>query len=220
MTSNNLYSLVLASQSPRRKELLGWLEIPFEIISEDIEEVSELKYPQEICEDIAKQKGIAVYNKLKQKDEFGKNYFPLIVSSDTMVCLSDKIYGKPKDVNGARTMLLELSGKSHEVITSVYIGFNDKETGEFKEVIFSGKTQVTFDNIDEDILEIYLSSGDSLDKAGSYGIQGQGLSFISKVEGSYTNVVGFPLSNFLAQLKIVLGHKEDNRGDWRAKFNA
>lgn len=220
MTSNNLYSLVLASQSPRRKELLEWIDIPFEIHSEDIEEVSDLVHSQEICEDIAKQKGVAVYRTLESNIEFGNTYFPLVVSSDTMVCLGDKIYGKPKDVNGARKMLLELSGQSHEVITSVYICFKDKKTGELKEVVFSGKTQVTFENIDEDILELYLASGDSLDKAGSYGIQGQGLSFISKVEGSYSNVVGFPLSDFISELKDILGYSKNTKGEWRSEFHA
>ena len=112
MASENKYSLILASRSPRRKELLGYLDIPFEIHSEDIEEVSNFEKPFEVAEHIAEQKGIAVYKTLSERKEFGDTWFPLIIFSDTIVCLDGKMYGKPEGVDGAREMLLELAGKT------------------------------------------------------------------------------------------------------------
>ncbi len=219
MTLDKKYTLVLASKSPRRRELLGWLEVPFEIHSKEIEEVSDKVSPIDVAEDIAWQKGEAVFNDLKMRKDFNQTYFPLIVSSDTIVTLNGKIYGKPKDVNQAKEMLIELEGKEHNVVTSVAILFEDKNSGEFKKKVFSGETKVFFEKIDRDLLNQYLKSGDSLDKAGAYGIQGQGLTFISKINGSYSNVVGFPLTDFIASLKDILDFSNDSEGLWRKEFH-
>lgn len=219
MISNKKYSLILGSQSPRRKELLGWLGIPFEICPTNIEEITEKTIPLEVAEDLAALKGRAVLDKLKERLETDKDFFPFVISSDTIVTLDNKIYGKPNGVDGAREMLKELSGKTHTVITSVFIGFKNFQ-GELIEDIFSCQTDVTFASIDEDVLEHYLISGESLDKAGSYGIQGQGLVFISDLRGSYSNVVGFPLDMFHNRLKRVLGHQNDNEGKWRELFQS
>lgn len=216
---SNKYSLILASKSPRRKEILGWLGINFEILSTDIDEVSDKSRVSQIAEDIAMQKGVALYDLLeKNNQKLGEELFPLIVSSDTVVALGGKVYGKPKDTDDARKMLLELSGKTHKVVTAVYISRYDIETGRYIDTVFSVETDVTFKNISEDILESYLKTGDSLDKAGSYGIQGQGLTFISKVNGSYSNVVGFPIDRFIDELKKFLGHESDNSGSWKDLF--
>ncbi|MCK6594488.1 MAG: Maf family protein, partial [Bacteriovoracaceae bacterium] len=108
----NKLKLVLASKSPRRKELLGYLNIPFEIDSCDIDEISSHDDPKLYCEDIAEQKGRAVFYK-RIKESSAKNIF--VISSDTIVFLEGKIYGKPKDKDDARKILLELSGKTHTV---------------------------------------------------------------------------------------------------------
>jgi septum formation protein len=212
MTSNNKYQVILASGSPRRKELLSWLEIPFEIISSNVEEITEKVEPHEVAEDLAALKGRDVFAKL-DKDKY-KN--PLIISSDTIVTLGDKIYGKPKSPDHAREMLLELEGKTHQVVTSVFLLRIDIETKEVVERVFSISSKVHFEKIDRDLLDIYIKSGESLDKAGSYGIQGQGLAFISNLNGSYSNVVGFPLSDFHRELKEFLGFKGSTNGEWRA----
>jgi septum formation protein len=217
MISNNLYSLILGSQSPRRKELLGWLGVPFEICIADIEEVSDKLTPVEIAEDIAALKGRTVIDRLQARVEKDKSFNPFVVSSDTIVTLGDKIFGKPTDVNDARDMLKELAGRTHQVITSVFMGFVD-HSGKKVEDVFSIETAVTFKSIDNDVLEHYLESGESLDKAGSYGIQGQGLVFVSEIDGSYSNVVGFPLNAFHARLKKVLGFENDADGAWRKAF--
>lgn len=204
--ANNIldkFELVLGSQSPRRKELMSWLDIPFSIVTSDVEEVSNKKVPQDFCEDIAKLKGDDVWSKVNNQNA-------LVVSSDTIVCTEDEILGKPKGTDGAREMLLKLSGTKHKVITSVYLKTHSKNH------IFSVSSEVTFDKIDSATMENYLKSGESLDKAGAYGIQGKGLVFISHLKGSYSNVVGFPLSHFVDELCGFLNiEKEDN---WRNCF--
>ena len=171
----NKYHLILASKSPRRKELLGHLQLPFEIITAHVEEKSKFMDPGYICEDISKQKGQAVYDLLQTQGKINGNYFPLIIASDTVVSSGKKIYGKPSSPQAAKSMLKELSGKTHLVCSGVYLGCYDLKTKTYRDMVFSGKTQVTFTNISEDLLSNYLSTGDSLDKAGSYGIQGPGL---------------------------------------------
>ncbi|MCP4912210.1 MAG: septum formation protein Maf [Oligoflexia bacterium] len=213
MPSENKLSFILASQSPRRKELVGWLDIPFEIIVPDIEEVSELSIPEEIAKDVSEQKAQAVWDIIEKtkSEELGKLYFPFILASDTMVCLKEKIYGKPKDVDDARRILMELSGHQHSVVTGVSMMMLDPVSNEKNIKNFAVKTDVTFDPISEEILENYLKTGESLDKAGAYGIQGKGLTFISNLNGSYSNVVGFPLSHFVTEAKSFLKLEKGQR---------
>lgn len=180
--------LILASGSPRRKELLAYFNIPFDIITADIDEFSDHEKPEDQAMDISEKKGRAVFEKSNQDS--------LIVSSDTMVVLDGKIYGKPKNREVAKQMLLELSGKTHEVITAVTFINQKGEANNFHE-----KTKVTFEKIDPTLLEEYLDTEDSLDKAGAYGIQGASLTFIARLEGSYSNVVGFPLNLIVSKLK-------------------
>ena len=185
----NNFKLIQASGSPRRKQLLGFLNIPFEMITADVEEVSSESTPEAQACDISEKKGRAVFNTLKNKNV-------LVISSDTMVILGEKIYGKPGNRENAKLMLMELSGKTHEVVTAVT--FIDESGSAFN---FFDKTKVTFTEIDPLLLETYLDTEDSLDKAGAYGIQGPSLTFIENLEGSYSNVVGFPLNKVIHHLK-------------------
>jgi septum formation protein len=203
------YNLVLGSQSPRRKELLSWLNIPFKILTADLAEVSQESVPQIIAMDIASQKARAVYEQAKNDSSIVN---PFIISSDTIVVLNQKLYGKPKDKEDARDILSELSNTTHEVITGVSFLYVDKNTDSLTEHLFFDSTQVTFNKITDDLMENYLATGDSLDKAGAYGIQGAGLTFISKINGSYSNVVGFPLDKIVRELSILLG------SGWRKNF--
>lgn len=200
MESNKL-TMILGSQSPRRKELLSWLNVPFVIKTADLDEISNETEPSRIAVDLALQKARAVYEQIKNEYT---NLF--IISSDTIVVLDHKIYGKPKDRDEARAILSELSGRTHQVITGVSFIFNNKEH------LFFDSTEVTFNKITPDLMEAYLDTKDSMDKAGAYGIQGPSLTFISKVNGSYSNVVGFPLDKIIGELKFVLGE------DWRKSF--
>ncbi|WP_372652411.1 nucleoside triphosphate pyrophosphatase [Halobacteriovorax sp.] len=219
MKLNKKMKLVLASGSPRRKELLGWLNIPFEIKSSDVKEITDKVNSFEIAEDLAALKGRDVFNILSKREDFGKEYLPFIISSDTIVTLGDKVYGKPSGREDAKRMLLELEGKEHKVITAVFFSCLD-EDGSTRERVFSCESEVTFEKIDRDLLELYLASGESLDKAGAYGIQGQSLCFISKINGSYSNVVGFPITDFLREFKEFLGHRDSVDGEWRDLFES
>lgn len=212
------YSLILGSKSPRRKELLEYLNIPFETIPSNIDEIGDETNPFDLAQDIARDKGIFVYKLLEKRPHFGQSFFPLVIGCDTIVVLDKKVYGKPKDAQDAGRMLLELSGRTHQVITGVHLGRCDLKTRQYLSKEFYVSSKVRFDRITQDILESYLCTGDSLDKAGAYGIQGPSLTFISYLEGSYSNVVGFPLSDFTKELKDFLGYSDDSAGRWRELF--
>lgn len=208
MALNKKFQLVLASNSPRRKELLGWIDVPFIVKGSNIEEVSHSSDPVQVALDIARLKGQSVWDNLDHEIN------PLIVASDTLVELNGKIYGKPNDRNDARQMLGELAGNWHQVVTSVFL--KASFDGEVKERELAIQTRVKFGEIPEDILSPYLDSEESMDKAGAYGIQGKGLTFVEALEGSYSNVVGFPLYEFLGNLKNFLGTEGDTK--WREQF--
>lgn len=200
------FTLILGSQSPRRKELLSWLNIPFKILTADLDEVSDEIQSEKIAMDIASQKAHAV---LKQGASEAR---PFIISSDTIVVLNNKLYGKPKDREDARRILNELSDQTHQVITGVSFLFLDPNTNKIREHLFYDSTEVTFNQITPELMDHYIATGDSLDKAGAYGIQGPSLTFISRVNGSYSNVVGFPLDKIVSELSIILGE------GWRKSF--
>jgi len=212
------YSLILASKSPRRKEILQYLGIPFEIIPSHIDENGDESNPYDLAQTIARDKGLFVYKSLEKRPHYGRSFFPLVIGCDTVVVLDKKIFGKPKDQQDAKRVLSELSGKTHEVITGIYLGRLDVKSGLSVAKEFYVSSKVTFDSIGKDILENYLCTGDSLDKAGAYGIQGPSLTFISNLEGSYSNVVGLPLSDLINELKDFLGYSNDQDGKWRELF--
>lgn len=209
---NSKLKFILASASPRRKELVGHLKIPFEILTLNIPEESSSNDPVTFSGEIAAAKGEAVFEKLKL--ERPDNYY--VVSADTIVVLDKKIYGKPADRNEARAFLNELAGRSHSVFTAVSVILyvdGKKETFSFVE-----ETKVTFNKIPDALMERYLDSGDSLDKAGAYGIQNGSLTFISRVDGDYANVVGFPLSRFVVESEKFLKKKFPNEELWLNLF--
>lgn len=194
--------LILASASPRRRELLGHLNIPFEVIALSVPEHSDATDPVKYTSDIARVKGNAVAAKLF-KERSSENFF--IVSADTTVIHNGKIYNKPADRNEAREFLSDLSGNTHSVFTAVSLNLMLKD--KLHHHSFVDESKVTFDKIPDVLMERYLDTGDSLDKAGAYGIQGPSLTFISRVDGSYSNVVGFPLSRFVNESqKFLLQH--------------
>jgi septum formation protein len=188
--------LILASASPRRKELLGHLKLPFEVSAKNIEEYSPQKDPKGYCQDISEQKGSAVFADWKNS-----LHDVLVVSADTIVCLDDKIFGKPSHISEARDFLNQLSGHTHSVFTAVTL--NLKIQNQMITHSFVEESRVTFNPITPSLMELYLSTGDSLDKAGAYGIQGPSLTFISRIEGDYANVVGFPLSRFVLECEKI-----------------
>lgn len=197
--ANSKLKLILASASPRRKELLGHLNIPFEIKTLNVPEESALVEPAAFSLEIAKLKGAAVLEDLVRTRN-NENFF--IVSADTVVGLGNKIYGKPSGREEAKQFLSELAGRTHSVFTAVSLLLCHQ--GQRSEHSFVDESKVTFEEIPSALMENYLNTGDSLDKAGAYGIQGPSLTFISRVEGSYSTVVGFPLSRFVAETGTFL----------------
>lgn len=211
--ANSKLKLILASTSPRRKELLGHLKIPFEILSENVPEDTDLTNPSEYCCYLSQIKGFAVGSKLK-KNRSQESF--LIVSADTIVSLGDRIFNKPADRNEARDILKTLSGKTHSVFTAItmLLIHDGKEVSHS----FVDESLVSFDVISHEVMERYLDTGDSLDKAGAYGIQNGSLMFISKVSGSYSTVVGFPLSRFVKEVESFLKQTFKEEAVWQNLF--
>jgi septum formation protein len=205
------YNLYLASNSPRRKELLQWSYLPFQVEVSGIDENSRFTEPHEYVMDLAFQKAQNVFHKLNLDNAF-------VIGADTTVVLDGEIINKPANQDEARKILKKLSAKTHTVYTGVsFIFKNEKGTITHN---FFDKTYVTFSHINDDLLELYLNTGESLDKAGAYGIQGRALGFIEKLDGSYSNVVGFPLDKVIFNLKSILGYKTDETGLYRLHFDS
>jgi septum formation protein len=209
---NSKIQFILASASPRRKELIGHLKVPFEIYTLNVPEESSETDPVKFSLEIAKCKGDAVLKKLMSEGK--KSLF--VVSADTIVCLGKKIYGKPAGREEARQFLSELGGKSHSVFTAVAVRFIHE--GKEDHFSFVEESKVTFNQISDALMDRYLDTGDSLDKAGAYGIQGPSLTFISRVEGDYANVVGFPLSRFVVEAEKFLKQKFPHEELWLNLF--
>ena len=175
---------ILASASPRRKELLGELIDKFEIIPAKGEEILHgEKMPDEVVRALAKQKANEVASLPVAK---GK----AVLGSDTVVALDGEILGKPKDEADAARMLTALSDRAHEVYTGVCIVYTDKK-GARKTLCKADCTKVIFNSLTNEQIEKYIQTGSPMDKAGAYGIQDGGL--VERIEGSFSNVVGLPV---------------------------
>ena len=185
---------ILASQSPRRKQLLAWADIAFDVIVSAAEEDFPLEMDvQEVPVFIAQKKAIAVQQKIK--DEFPIHQGKWIIAADTIVVLENEIIGKPIDRADAISILQKLSGKTHRVITGVYL-VNDTESR-----FFSETTLVHFHPITLSQIEYYVDQYQPYDKAGAYGIQDWiGVVGIQGIEGDFYNVMGLPVSKLLGYL--------------------
>lgn len=176
------YNILLASKSPRRRELLSQLRVPFTVIS--LEDISE-NYPEslsaiEVPKYLSEHKAAAYSHMLKEND--------LIITADTVVILNNKIYGKPKDATEAYNMLMALSGQTHQVVTGVTIATTQKQ------VSFSCVTNVSFSKISPEDALYYIDTFQPYDKAGAYGIQEWiGCVAVKGIDGSYYNVMGLPV---------------------------
>lgn len=198
--------IVLASGSPRRKELLEQIGIEFEICKPQGEEIITHTKPEEVVMELSKQKGHEVASMVAS---FGENHEDIMTKSDLMVLAADTvvaysghILGKPKDREDAFSMLSMLQGKIHSVFTGVTIVLVDKE-GKAGELVFYEETTVTMHPMSEEEINRYLDTGDADDKAGSYGIQGPFAIHIKQIDGDYNNVVGFPISRIYQELKNI-----------------
>ena len=176
----NTINIILASGSPRRQQFFKEMDLHYTIRLKEIEEIyPEHLQAEEITNFLAELKASTFENELKEND--------VLITSDTIVWLNGKALGKPKDYDDAFQMLQQLANQTHEVITSVCLKSIEKTE------VFHCVTKVTFANLSDEAIKYYLDNYQPFDKAGSYGIQDWiGLIGISKIEGSYTNVVGLP----------------------------
>ena len=178
--------IILASASPRRKEILELADLKFDIMPSNAQEITTKTAPNEVVMELASIKAKDIYKKSEKQS--------MIVGADTVVAYQGQILGKPADEADAKRMLTMLSGQTHEVYTGVCI-IEDGKTKTFYE-----ETKVTFYEISDEQIDHYIKTGEPMDKAGSYGIQGKAAVFIKGIEGDYYNVVGFPIARFLQEI--------------------
>ena len=183
--------IILASGSPRRKQLLEWAEVPFEIVVKETDETFPAGLTvEEVPIHIARQKAMAV--------ESVMNNDSVILAADTIVVLNERIIGKPKNREDAINILSDLSGRKHRVITGVVIMLGKKE------ISFSDSTDVYFHELSREQLEFYVDKYKPYDKAGAYAIQEWiGVVGIRSVEGDFYNVMGLPVSRVVKELKKI-----------------
>ena len=181
----NSIKIILASASPRRKELLTQIGVKFEIMISDKETDIDSSNPVKACEKQAMQKALDIEEKaaLKYKEDF------IIIAADTIVALEDTILGKPKDKEDARLMLERISGKKHKVYTAVCV-FNSRLKTHKS---FVEETAVEVAELSKEDIDFYLSKDEAYDKAGAYAIQGLFSRYIVGIEGDYYNVMGLPV---------------------------
>ena len=186
------YNIILGSASPRRKELLSDIGVRFSIQTTDQEEtfLTTIK-EEEIAEFLSRQKSEFLSGNLQQND--------LLITADTIVSFNNELLNKPKNKEEAFKTLNKLSGNTHKVITGVCLKSKNKE------IVFSATTLVTFKELSEDEIHHYITKYNPYDKAGAYGIQDWiGKIGINNINGSYTNVVGLPISELYQHLKLFI----------------
>ena len=194
----NMKKVILASQSPRRRELMGLLGLDFSVMVDNTpEHIDASLSPDEVVCTLAGFKGENVAKTLSVGDD------AIIIAADTVVAADGKILGKPANENEAEKMLLFLSDRRHDVYTGVYI----KDTARGKSISFYEKTEVFFRKLDTEEIKGYINTREPMDKAGAYGIQGFGALFVEKINGDYFNVVGLPVCKLAERLKKDFGFK-------------
>lgn len=188
--------IILASGSPRRKELLKSMGLDFKVIVSEVEEnIENEPFSTELIQNLAEEKASDVASKI--------NFPAIIIGSDTVVVINNKILGKPKDKEDAFIMLKMLSGNTHQVISAIAV--IDKETGKvLKDSVVS---DVTFKQLSDEEINSYIATGEPMDKAGAYAIQGFAGMFVKSINGCYSNIVGisvFKLAEMLKEIGVKL----------------
>ncbi len=171
--------IILASASPRRRELMQQMGLEFEVITSDCDENIGICSPDEMVRELSKRKAVAVAKKL--------DYPSIVIGADTIVSESNRILGKPNDSEDAVNTLLSLSGKTHSVFTGMTV------TDKVKTITEVVETKITFSELTRAEAEAYVATKEPMDKAGSYGIQGIGGVFIERIDGDYYSTVGLPI---------------------------
>ena len=185
--------LILASSSPRRRELLRQAGFDFEVCPSDIaEEIQQDELPEEFARRAAREKALCVAGAAPPGS--------LVLGADTVVAIDGQTLGKPSDGNDAARMLRLLSGRTHKVYTGVCVVRAPSEVVSFKHET----TLVTFRSLDEDEIRRYVASGEPMDKAGAYAVQGLASNFVTRISGCYSNVVGLPIALVYDILKRLM----------------
>lgn len=187
--------IVLASASPRRRELMEQIGIHPEIIPSQVEEVVTSSDPEQVVMELAGQKAREV------ADRLGDNR--IVVGSDTVVAVDGAILGKPASEEEASAMIRRIAGRTHQVFTGVSIVRGQREK------TFAVESRVTVYPMSEEEIRGYVAAGESMDKAGAYGIQGRFAAFIKELSGSYTNVMGLPVGRLYQELKAFSEENDD-----------
>ena len=189
--------IILASASPRRKELLAQIGMDFEVISSRAEEKTECTEPSGIVLELSRLKARDVFAGLSEKEKRNA----LVIGADTIVSCEGRIMGKPGSPERAYEMLRALQGKTHQVYTGVALVWQDGESS------FSERTDVTMFPMTPEETQSYVATGEPLDKAGAYGIQGRCAAYIREIAGDYYNVVGLPVGRLCQEMKRAFEKK-------------
>ncbi len=206
---NNDFRIILASASPRRKEILELVGLQFETWPSCKEEETVSDIPEKICQELSRQKALDVASQIKAYNESHPDLTSatdiLVIGADTIVVKDKVILGKPKDEADAVRMLKMLSGAEHSVFTGVTLVFmsKDNRTGEYT---FFDETKVVFYALDDADIEEYVATGDALDKAGAYGVQTASAAFVKGLYGDFYNVMGLPVGKMLQELRRITGY--------------
>lgn len=209
MTERPPLKVILASASPRRSELLKEAGVKFSVMkpSTPVDETlspDELLIPVEAAKKLAEKKAGAAVQDLLASNPQG---LYMILGADTMVVLDEKIFGKPRNLDDAKSMLRSLSGRSHDVITAVsvwLIGAMNEEDLSIAYRTFADKSIVTFKELTDEQIERYLKLGESFDKAGAYAIQGAGEKLVDSYEGSLDTIIGLPVGRLVSEFPDIL----------------
>lgn len=192
--------IVLASASPRRRELLSQIGVTFEVKPSDGEERITSTVPSEVVEELSRQKAMSTSEMLEKEDSSAWKEC-IVIGADTIVSYEGRILGKPSGRDEAVEMLRMLQGNTHQVYTGVTV--LNGEQGKWKAHTFFECTDVVFYPVTDEEITAYVDSGDPLDKAGSYGIQGTWGAYVKGIRGDYNNVVGLPVARLIYETKKI-----------------
>lgn len=189
--------IILASSSPRRRELLSQIGMDFEVQVSDASESAVSHEPSELVKALSELKASAVFDQLSKEEKEES----LVIGADTVVSLSGSIMGKPKDRQDAVNMLLGLQGRVHQVYTGVTFIFQADRREAPMKVSFFEKTDVSVYPMSQEEILSYVATGEPMDKAGAYAIQGKFAAYIKEINGDYNNVVGLPIGRLYQEMK-------------------
>ena len=191
--------LILASSSPRRHELLAQIGLSFEVIASHAKENTKSTEPGEMVQELSSLKATDVFDQIPPKERAGT----IVIGADTLVSVEGKVMGKPADEIKAQEMLSRLQGNTHQVYTGVTLIWQAEGEKEPRKKTFFEKTDVSMFPMSTEEIKSYIATGEPMDKAGAYGIQGKCAAYMKGLSGDYYNVVGLPVGRLYQELKEI-----------------